>query len=86
MLNLTVATRLLSFNYNCCADHIVSRRYIELQKFMKLKSHKSGRGSQILFEFFEGLLCFLGPFEFILLLEELEERDPNDAGSGDESA
>jgi hypothetical protein len=53
---------------------------------MKLKSHKSGRGSQILFEFFEGLLCFLGPFEFILLLEELEERDPNDAGSGDESA
>jgi hypothetical protein len=34
VLNLTVATRLLSFNYNSCAGHIVHSRYIELQNFM----------------------------------------------------
>jgi hypothetical protein len=31
-------------------------------------------------------LCFLASLEFILLLEELEEREPNYAESGGESA
>jgi hypothetical protein len=53
---------------------------------MGLRSHKSGWGRQVLFEFLESLLCFLGPLEFVLHLDQLEEREPPDAESGDESA
>jgi hypothetical protein len=43
---------------------------------MGLESHKSGQGSQVPFEFLESLLCLLGLLKFVLLLEQLEEREP----------
>jgi hypothetical protein len=46
--------------------------------------HLSGWGSQILFQVFKGLLCFLSPLELVLFLEELKERESLEAESRDE--
>jgi hypothetical protein len=53
---------------------------------MGLSSHESRWGSQIPIEFFKDLLCVLGPLQFILVLEKLEQREPSDAEFGNESA
>jgi hypothetical protein len=86
VLNLTGAAQHLSFNDNHCADHIVHSIYVEQQNFMGLSSHESRWGSQIPIEFFKDLLCVLGPLQFILVLEKLEQREPSDAEFGNESA
>jgi hypothetical protein len=86
MLNLVVVVRLPSFNYNCCTDHIACSRYVRLQNFMGLGSHEGGWGNQVPFEFFEGPLRLFGPLELTLLFEELEEWEPPDTESRDESS
>jgi hypothetical protein len=47
-----------------------------MQGFVGFRGHQGGLGSQILLEVFEGLLCFLGPLELVLLLKELEKWEP----------
>jgi hypothetical protein len=48
--------------------------------------HQSGWGSQIHFQVFKGILCFLSPSEHVLFLEGLKERESPEAESRDEPA
>jgi hypothetical protein len=86
VLNLVYATQLLSLDNNSCADHVVCRRYVKLQDFVGLRSHESGWGGEVPFEFLEVLLNLLSPLKIVLLLEQLEERESPDTESKYEMA
>jgi hypothetical protein len=53
---------------------------------MGFQSHEGGWVRQVPLELFEIFMCFFSPLELILLFEELEEGEPPDAESRDESA
>jgi hypothetical protein len=53
---------------------------------MGLGSHESGWSSHVSFKFLEGFLSLLGPLKYVLLPEQLKEREPPGVESRDESA
>jgi hypothetical protein len=73
VLDLAIGIRLPSFDDDRHTNHVACSRYVKLQVFVGFRGHPGGWGSQILFEVFEGLLCFVGPLELVMLLKELEK-------------
>jgi hypothetical protein len=81
ILDLAVCVRLPPFDDDSCTNHIACSRYVELQVFVGFRGYRSGWGSQILLQVFEGLLGLLSLLELALFLEELKERESPDAES-----
>jgi hypothetical protein len=81
-----ITVRLPPFNDDSYTNHIACSRYAERQVFVGFWGYQSERGSVILIQVFQGLLCLLSALELVLFLEELKEWESPDAESQDKPA
>ena len=85
LLDLKVVSRLLPFNDQGGAYHMVAGRDVEEEGFSSFRSDEDWGRRQGCFEALQSLLSFLSPDEGIHLFEELVEWHPPFAELGDES-